>query len=356
MSDFYQDDLYDLDDVFLGTPLLRPVRVNLSPSPSPPPLEDVRYNQFEDESDPNGWPFGQLELEKEDNSGSEDEVQEEIEVLPKANQESTGTNTAALDAVKLRQNALESAQNPRIPSIITGSPSLPVTAIECEVSSSPTTRELPLIIPASRDGNRTGRITLPSITDQLGDLNYHTEAAATSNLHGSPPRSQNDTFRRGRGQHSYLNDMTDGPRYTSANYYSSSDAETPSTDQSGSTPPIFPIDRMTIDGITSPQLGGFVCTYPGCTAQPFQTLYLLNTHRNVHSSLRSHYCKVKGCPRSEGGKGFKRKNEFIRHGLIHDSPGYVCPFCPDREHKYPRPDNLQRLVFSYGLIYHYGCR
>lgn len=36
---------------------------------------------------------------------------------------------------------------------------------------------------------------------------------------------------------------------------------------------------------------------------------------------------------------------MIRHGLVHDSPGYVCPFCPDREHKYPRPDNLQRYVY-----------
>ncbi|KAH6980498.1 hypothetical protein EDB80DRAFT_783577 [Ilyonectria destructans] len=34
------------------------------------------------------------------------------------------------------------------------------------------------------------------------------------------------------------------------------------------------------------------------------------------------------CPRAEGGKGFKRKNEMIRHGLVHNSPGYVCPFCP----------------------------
>ena len=33
---------------------------------------------------------------------------------------------------------------------------------------------------------------------------------------------------------------------------------------------------------------------------------------------------------------------MIRHGLVHDSPGYVCPFCPDQQHKYPRPDNLQR--------------
>ena len=34
------------------------------------------------------------------------------------------------------------------------------------------------------------------------------------------------------------------------------------------------------------------------------------------------------------------------------SPGYTCPFCPDREHKYPRPDNLQRYValISYCLL------
>jgi hypothetical protein len=37
---------------------------------------------------------------------------------------------------------------------------------------------------------------------------------------------------------------------------------------------------------------------------------------------------------------------MIRHGLVHDSPGYVCPFCPLREHRYPRPDNLQRCVSS----------
>jgi hypothetical protein len=32
-----------------------------------------------------------------------------------------------------------------------------------------------------------------------------------------------------------------------------------------------------------------------------------------------------GCSRGKGGKGFKRKNEKIRHGLVHDSPGYACP-------------------------------
>ncbi|KAK6345814.1 hypothetical protein TWF730_010157 [Orbilia blumenaviensis] len=90
--------------------------------------------------------------------------------------------------------------------------------------------------------------------------------------------------------------------------------------------------------------GGFRCTKDGCTATPFSTQYLLNSHANVHSEDRPHFCPVPGCSRGEGGKGFKRKNEMIRHGLVHQSPGYVCPFCPDKEHRYPRPDNLQRHV------------
>jgi hypothetical protein len=69
-----------------------------------------------------------------------------------------------------------------------------------------------------------------------------------------------------------------------------------------------------------------------------------SSHANVHSQDRPHFCPVDGCPRGVGGKGFKRKNEMMRHGLVHNSPGYVCPFCPDQQHKYPRPDNLQRCV------------
>lgn len=138
---------------------------------------------------------------------------------------------------------------------------------------------------------------------------------------------------------------SDGPLYPSSHItpgeYSSSTTETPGTDQA--TPGIPQgMDRMSIDNMTNPQIGGFQCNFPGCSAQPFQTQYLLNSHANVHSSNRPHYCPVKGCPRSEGGKGFKRKNEMIRHGLVHESPGYVCPYCIDREHRYPRPDNLQR--------------
>jgi len=91
-------------------------------------------------------------------------------------------------------------------------------------------------------------------------------------------------------------------------------------------------------------IGSFKCDFDGCNAPPFSTQYLLSSHKNVHSSSRPHYCPVPNCSRAEGGKGFKRKNEMIRHGLVHNSPGYVCPFCKDRDHRYPRPDNLQRHV------------
>ena len=62
----------------------------------------------------------------------------------------------------------------------------------------------------------------------------------------------------------------------------------------------------------------------------------------MHSLDRPHFCPVDGCPRAS--VGFKRKNEMKRHGLVHASPGYECPFCQDRAHRYPRPDNLQRHV------------
>lgn len=246
------------------------------------------------------------------------------------------------------------------------------------------------------DGRQNG-MTLPSISDHLGglanmDLKHLAEAATVAtdqNMNGvhrpsfsqspprpplfqvpqpgtgghvSPPISPNDSFHRelpspGRVVgpassyyygHAHRSSTTADGLYSSTTDYSSSTTETPSTDHSTSTPAGIPVglDRMSIDGITNPQIGGFQCTYAGCTAQPFQTQYLLNSHANVHSSNRPHYCPVKGCPRSEGGKGFKRKNEMIRHGLVHESPGYVCPYCVDREHRYPRPDNLQRSVPS----------
>jgi hypothetical protein len=252
--------------------------------------------------------------------------------------------------------------------------------------------ELAPIQPASPTSEKSnGGFTLPSIAEKLGDLADAATGAFTANKdtlgehrhsissaqsprgpplfpasqashhrgHGSPPISPSDGFRRelpspgrpGPGHYNYNNPRRpshEGPPYPVGTPYdySSSSTETPSTDQSGSTPAGIPsgIDRMSIDNMTNPQMGGFQCSYSGCNAAPFQTQYLLNSHANVHSSNRPHYCPVKGCPRGENGKGFKRKNEMIRHGLVHESPGYVCPYCNDREHKYPRPDNLQRSV------------
>ncbi len=62
----------------------------------------------------------------------------------------------------------------------------------------------------------------------------------------------------------------------------------------------------------------YKCIIPDCTAAPFQTQYLLNSHMNVHSEARPHFCSVKNCPRGPGGQGFKRKNEMIRYVLSED--------------------------------------
>ncbi|PBP28674.1 C2H2 type zinc finger domain-containing protein [Diplocarpon rosae] len=224
------------------------------------------------------------------------------------------------------------------------------------------------------NGSGSSQITLPSISE-LGNFEQRADGAISDPTYpqsppgrphqrfgvvpgqNSPPISPNDVFRGlpspGRNQiyppypsahRRPSQSHGEPPHYQIPAEYSGSSNTKISTDVAGISPASMPIDRMSIDGITNPQIGGYQCIFPGCTAQPFQTQYLLNSHANVHSQNRPHYCSVKGCPRSEGGKGFKRKNEMIRHGLVHDSPGYVCPFCPDREHKYPRPDNLQRHV------------
>ena len=122
---------------------------------------------------------------------------------------------------------------------------------------------------------------------------------------------------------------------------------TPS-DRSTTVPPPLSPELNSNSTATTPTTAGptlYKCTHPGCRAPPFQTPYLLNSHRNVHSSDRPYFCPRKDCSRSLPGQGFKRKNEMLRHGLVHNSPGYVCPFCsPEKEHRYPRPDNLQRHV------------
>ncbi|TVY62358.1 Krueppel-like factor 11 [Fusarium oxysporum f. sp. cubense] len=217
-------------------------------------------------------------------------------------------------------------------------------------------RDLPPERPSEQDLGRSrpgpSSTFPPSPAANLGH-----KFSLTTNLPSSP-RSAPDRYRT-LSSHSTAEGSIDyepanGTHARATTEYSSSNATgTPNTDHSASSPAASVsinstsiTDRMSIDGMTHPQpiTGLYTCTVQGCHVEPFQTQYLLNSHMNVHSSVRPHYCPVKGCPRSEGGKGFKRKNEMVRHGLVHDSPGYVCPFCPDREHKYPRPDNLQRHV------------
>lgn len=141
--------------------------------------------------------------------------------------------------------------------------------------------------------NGSSSVTLPSISDQLGDIKNLPDTPRDQNFpqspppppprfsgHGSPPRSPND-FRalpspgrnffyaphRRPSQVEASTPYSDGLPYPSPVDYNSSNAETPS-DQST---PAMGIDRMSIDEITNPQIGGYQCTYAGCTAQPFQT-------------------------------------------------------------------------------------
>lgn len=239
--------------------------------------------------------------------------------------------------------------------------------------------ELPPIQLNSPRSDTSGQTPLPSIKAQLGDLRQlhenamdrdgnilnppfqHSPPATFPRMvmpghHGSPPISPAEAFHRNLPSPRHLvgqQPLAPAPPASSSSYSAyyqqnglqRGPADFPHSNQPhnpdrGSSEAASIADRMSIDGLTT--TGVYRCPWANCTAAPFQTQYLLNSHANVHSSARPHYCPVQGCPRSEGGKGFKRKNEMIRHGLVHESPGYVCPFCPDREHKYPRPDNLQR--------------
>jgi hypothetical protein len=185
---------------------------------------------------------------------------------------------------------------PRIPSIF-GTNNRPQSPPEIDVRlepKSPGPEELPPILqgPDSPMANGNGgTITLPSISASLAKIGDVVPNFAYSppgpgrpppmfssvSSHGSPPKSPLDTFRRelpspGRQYYPYSGHRrpsnSESLQYSSANDYSSSNTETPSTDASVATPAI---DRMSIDGITNPQIGGFLCTYPGCNAQPFQT-------------------------------------------------------------------------------------
>lgn len=218
--------------------------------------------------------------------------------------------------------------------------------------------ELAPIQNASPRSESNGAISLPSLKDQLGPVilspGPYSPAGQPHAMrlpsisHASPPISPDGMFPR--SPHAPLMAPSPFPPWPTNGM-----ANRPSVDFTGSTTSDHSVsspatatsvaNKMSLDGLafSNPaEIGQYVCRVPGCRAPPFQTQYLLSSHANVHSQARPHYCPVKGCPRAEGGRGFKRKNEMNRHGLVHESPGYVCPFCLDREHKYPRPDNLQR--------------
>ncbi|KAH7356440.1 hypothetical protein BKA65DRAFT_579331, partial [Rhexocercosporidium sp. MPI-PUGE-AT-0058] len=399
---------YDSDDIGLhNSPLLKSVRPNLRPSPSPPPPFSLPQVTLEPTLRPpgrkgsnrsrNGLRDAVLvsfmgggrrpniarkagnEPLALDNEDAKDSIKENEDTVEKDSINLTALAADALRAHKAKtaqgtsqpahttsviksstpnadahpaiKDEMEDVKSTNIPSITASyvddshSRSLSASTVKPKIKASPAYQLPPIRQHSPKSGVSNGKgvrpITLPSIS-LLRDLNDLAKAAATSDsafpqspsrrtpprfsaapVPGTPSKSPVNAFRRelpssGRG----------------------SITKTPSTDKSGS-PPTIVIDRMSIDGITN---SGFQCSYPGCTTRPFLTKFLLNSHANVHSSNRPYYCSVKGCPRGKSEKGFKRNNKKIRHGLIHSSPGYVCPFYLDREHKYPRPDNLQRHV------------
>lgn len=151
------------------------------------------------------------------------------------------------------------------------------------------------------------------------------DPARSPTHHGSPPRHHPTAYYADRR----TSVMVEPPPMLSASsscesrgYGSSIDGYSTSTAQ---TTPIEQPPVATQRPILPPPHGmpasavilhtGFRCEHSGCDSE-FPTQYLLSSHRNVHSSSRPHYCPVQDCVRGEGGKGFKRKNEMIRHGLV----------------------------------------
>ncbi|KAE8379818.1 hypothetical protein BDV26DRAFT_155374 [Aspergillus bertholletiae] len=68
------------------------------------------------------------------------------------------------------------------------------------------------------------------------------------------------------------------------------------------------------------------------------------TIQNVHSHDSFYFCPIDECPRGKGGEGFKSKNQMIRHSLVHNVPGYTCPFCPVSKKKYSHAIHLRQHV------------
>jgi hypothetical protein len=200
-------------------------------------------------------------------------------------------------------------------------------------------------------GSATSPITLPSISAQLRDLNQPAGVAADDRSPFSQPQPARSPHRySGVPNHgsplkfSETFPVTQRIPQTNTNVenYTYITTYIPGTRCSASTPRPA-IDQMSIDGMRSfPTQVTFIPRRNHFTVANIISQYLLKSHTHLHSINQRHYCSVTGCARGESGKGFKRKNEMIRHRLVHNSPGYICPFCPDKERQYPRPDNLRR--------------
>lgn len=68
------------------------------------------------------------------------------------------------------------------------------------------------------------------------------------------------------------NQRAESYQYQSGTEYSSSTCTPSTASSSGTGAPSMAIDRMSVDIVSNPQIRGFQCRYPGCTAQPFQDL------------------------------------------------------------------------------------
>ena len=368
-------DVYDPDDVGLrDSPPLRAMKVNLTPSPSPPPVAPLPQVSPDSSPDSPGRKGSNRQKNRpshgdavlvsfmdggkrpeiarqagaqplaSDNEEDEDSVKgTEVSVKVAKNVENDGVDeltALAQNALRAHEGQTQSSSQavpaapinksntpesnaraeaepmedvkPTIPSIAAihiGEPQKhpsPDTIVKSEIKTAE--GELPPILPQSPQSNLTNGhvntpITLPSISDQLGDINHFPEPSPANlafsqsppgrpgvpqfqaiSSQGSPPKSPHDSFRPqlpspGRGPPYFYNSDIRRPSQTEGALYASGEYSTPSNSTNTETPasstdlptPSAPIDRMSIDGITNPQIGGFQCTYPGCTAQPFQT-------------------------------------------------------------------------------------
>ncbi|KAK7583420.1 hypothetical protein V3481_012708 [Fusarium oxysporum f. sp. vasinfectum] len=333
-----RNDTYNLDDMDSPSPKLKPIcpKLNLSRSPSP----DIPRDQIGTNGTPqatggvdmllrhlgNGWnpPEIALEVARESLLCDEDSLSEE----PR--------REGAVDG-NLASGTLP-INGPFVPRYISGntvtSPLIPLSneslsplyhGVRAPAGEPPSQslpsfrstfgelRDLPPERPSEQDlGHARPGPSSTFPNSRAGSLGHK-----TTNLLSSP-HSPPDGYRASSpcsaastsSHHCPVNG--NHPRAPTA-YSSSNTGETPNTDHTSSTPATSTrtnstsvADRMSIDGIA----GSYTCTVHGCNAAPFQTQYLLNSHMNVHSSVRPHYCPVKGCSRSKGGKGFKRKNEL----------------------------------------------